>query len=104
MTYPNLTACSLGPEARVCIFLVPFERKHIGVCEYDRMSVNTSASWSAHALRTRLGMPFGLAALRGLTCLNVLLTSATVNESPESLVNGLCWWNCVILKVCKEGV
>ena len=29
MTYPNLTACSSGPEARICIFLVPFERKHL---------------------------------------------------------------------------
>ena len=31
MIYPNLTACSSGPEARICIFLyfylVPFERK-----------------------------------------------------------------------------
>ena len=32
MTYPNLTACSSGPEARVCIFLMPFERKKIEVC------------------------------------------------------------------------
>ena len=32
MTYPNLTACSSSPEARICIFLVPFERKHFEVC------------------------------------------------------------------------
>jgi hypothetical protein len=31
MTYPNLTACSLGPEERICILLVPFERKHFEV-------------------------------------------------------------------------
>ena len=52
------------------------------------MSVNTPGSWSAHALRTRLGMPSGLAALRELTRLNVLLTSATEKESPQSLVEG----------------
>ena len=52
------------------------------------MSVNTPACWSAHALRTRLGMPSGPAALRGLTHLNVLLTLATVKESPQVLVAG----------------
>ena len=52
------------------------------------MSVNTPASWSAHALRVRLGMPSGPAALRGLTRLNVLLTSAALKESPHVLVAG----------------
>ena len=52
------------------------------------MSVNTPANWSAHALRTRLGMSSGPAALRGLTRLNVLLTSAAVMESPQVLVVG----------------
>jgi hypothetical protein len=32
MTYPNLTAGSSGPEARVCIFLITFEKKHFEVC------------------------------------------------------------------------
>jgi hypothetical protein len=32
MTYPTLAACSSGPEARICIFLVPFERKHFEGC------------------------------------------------------------------------
>ena len=49
--------------------------KHVGTADWDRerlnMSVNTPASWSAHALRTlgtlRLGMLSGPAALRGLT-------------------------------------
>ena len=52
------------------------------------MSVNTPASWSAHALRARLWMPSGPAALRWLTHLNVLLTSAAVKESPHVLVAG----------------
>ena len=52
------------------------------------MSVNTPANWSAHALRTWPGMPSGPAALRGLTRLNVLLTSAAVKESPQVLVAG----------------
>ena len=52
------------------------------------MSVNTPASWSAHALRTLLGMPSGPASLRGLTRLNVLLMSAAVKESPQVLVAG----------------
>ena len=52
------------------------------------MSVNTPASWSAHALRARLGMLSGPAALRGLTRLNVLLTSAAVKESLHVLVAG----------------
>ena len=48
------------------------------------MSVNTPASWSVRALSKRLGMLSGKAALRGLTLLNVLLTSATENESSQS--------------------
>ena len=40
------------------------------------------------ALRMRLGMPSGPAALRGLTHLNVLLTSAAVKKSPQVLVEG----------------
>jgi hypothetical protein len=52
------------------------------------MSVNTPASWSAHALRTWLGMPSGPAALRGLTRLNVLLTLAAVKKSPQVVVAG----------------
>ena len=54
--------------------------KQVGTVDRDReiliTSVNTPASWSAHALRTWLAMPSGPAALRGLTCLNILLMSA----------------------------
>ena len=61
--------------------------KHVGKADWDRerlnMSINTPANWSARALRKRLGMPSGPAALRGLTRLNVLLMSATEKESPQ---------------------
>ena len=63
--------------------------KQVGTVVWDRerlnMSVNIPASWSVHALRTRLGMQSGPADLRGLTCLNVLLTSAMEKKSPQSL-------------------
>ena len=52
------------------------------------MSVNTPASWPAQALRMRLGMLSGPAALRGLIRLNVLLTLAAGKESPQVLVAG----------------
>jgi hypothetical protein len=60
----------------------------VGTADWDRerlnMSVNTPVSWSAHALRTRLEMPSGTTALRGLTSLNVLLMSATEKEGGHS--------------------
>jgi hypothetical protein len=66
--------------------------KHVRTADWDRerfnMSVNTPASWSVNALRKRLGMPSGPAALRGLTRLTVGLTSAMEKESPQSLVAG----------------
>ena len=41
MTYPNLTACSSGPEAWICISLIPFERKHFEVGEMNVGEYNT---------------------------------------------------------------
>ena len=82
--------------------------KHVGTADWDRerlnMSVNTPASWSAHVLRMWLGRPSGPAALRGLTCLNVFLTSATEKESPQSFFSRPRQWHCVIRKAGKEHV
>jgi hypothetical protein len=43
MTYPKLTACISGSVARICIFLVPFERTHFEVwkCELNVGEYNT---------------------------------------------------------------
>jgi hypothetical protein len=82
-SFSSVTFVFLGTGTMVAIL------KHVGTADWDRvrlnMSVNTPASWSALSLRTLLGMPSGLAALRGLTCLNVLLTLGSENESPQSL-------------------
>ena len=81
--------------------------KQVGTADLDRerlnMSVNTPASWSAHALRMRVGMLSGPAALRGLTRLNVYLMSASEKEGAV-LVNGPQRLHCIILKAGKEGV
>ena len=61
--------------------------KHVGITDSDRqkleMSVNTLASWSAHACSTRPGNPSGPEA-RMLTCLKVLLTSAAESMITQS--------------------
>ncbi len=46
-----------------------------------KMSVKTSASWNAHALSTRPGIPSGPTALRIFTNLKDRVTSATERES-----------------------
>jgi hypothetical protein len=47
MTYPNLTACSSVPEARICIFLVPFVRKHFDVYGHERNVVEFNTIYLA---------------------------------------------------------
>ena len=80
--------------------------KHVGTTDWDRerlnMSVNTPASWSAHSLGTWLGMPSGPAALRGLTCLNVVLMLATEKENPQSLVAGCVCGTALSSKRAKK--
>ncbi len=46
-----------------------------------KMSVKTPASWNAHALSTRAGMPSGPTALRLFSRFKGRVTSATERES-----------------------
>jgi hypothetical protein len=81
--------------------------KHVGTTVWDterlNISVNTPASWSAHAPRMELGIPSGPAVLRVLTRLNVLLTSATEKESPCSLIAGCVGGTVLSSKRVKKG-
>ncbi len=59
--------------------------KHEGTTDRERdrlkMSVKTPASWNAHALSTRPGMPSGPTAFRMITHLKDRVTSATESVS-----------------------
>ncbi len=59
--------------------------KHAGTTDRERdrlkMSVKTPASWKAHALSTRPGIPSGPTALRMFTRLKDRVTSATESVS-----------------------
>jgi len=62
--------------------------KQVGTADWYRerlnMVLNTSASWSAHPLRTRPGMPSGPGDFHGFILLRALLTSAMVRDRVQS--------------------
>ncbi len=68
------------------------------------MSVKTPASWQAHALSTRPGMPSGPTALQMFTRLKDRVTSATERESgltsSAAAVGAHSVW-AVLLRFCK---
>ncbi len=75
--------------------------------ERDRlkMSVNTLASWNAHARSTRPGMPSRPTAFRMFTRLKDRVTSATVMESgltsSAAAAGALSVW--AVLSALKRG-
>ena len=75
-----------------------------GEIEYIRkQSSQLVCACREDAVRMRLGMPFGPAALRGLIRLNILLTSATEKESPQSMIAGCVGGTVLSSKKVKKG-
>ena len=67
------------------------------------MSVKTLASWTAHDLSTRPGNPSGPAALRMLTRLKVLFTSAT-ECYPIVIQNNWCSCACFSVAYLEASI
>ncbi len=88
--------------------------KHEGTTDRERdrlkISVKTPASWKAHALSTRPGMPSGPTALRMFTRLKDRVTSATESKREwtdlfcSSRVSALCVCGVISLETSIKSV
>ncbi len=82
--------------------------KHEGTTDRERdrlkMSVKTPASWKAHALSTRPGIPSGPTALRMFTRLKDRVTSATESVSGLTSPRALCVGGVISLETSIKGV
>ncbi len=87
--------------------------KHGGTTDRERdrlkISVKTLASWKAHALSTRPGIPSGPTALRMFTSLKDRVTSATesvsgLTSSAAVSVSALCVGGVISLETSIKGV
>jgi hypothetical protein len=59
-TYPNLTACCSGPEARICIFLIPFQIEHFEVGGNVKLMKENIRSGKQQYKRKKHGLPHQL--------------------------------------------
>ena len=72
--------------------------------EMLKMSVRTSANWSAHPLSILPGMLSGPAALCGLTLCRIFLSSALVRHSTCSLGGGVFFLTTTSVFCFKPGI